>query len=90
MRIEYRESEENAFLLSSLNCVITTPNIVSSLCHKHLHIQIENRNGFYYQQNGKQHKTGFGTSSTTTTAFICCLLLASHCIQCGCLQGLMR
>ena len=81
--IESRESEENAFLLCSLQRVLTLPSVAPCLSHKHLSIQIENRDGFYYQQNGRQHKTGFGTSSTTTAAFVCCLLLASRSIGWG-------
>ena len=70
-------------MLCSLKRVLTLPSVTSCLLSKRLTIQMENRDGFYYQQNGKQHKTGFGTSSTTTAAFVCCLLLASRNIGWG-------
>lgn len=55
---------------------------VSPLLHKRLSITIQNNEGFYYLQDGRQHKTGFGTSSTTTVAFVSCLLIALNRVRC--------
>lgn len=59
------------------------PSDVSTLLHKRLAITIQNSEGFYYLQDGRQYKTGFGTSSTATIAFVSCLLVALNRVGCG-------
>ena len=67
-------SKDNPFLLKSLRCVLHRFGLPSQL--QDISITLKNEGGFYFMKDGKQTKTGFGSSSTTVIATIASLLLS--------------
>ena len=67
-------SRDNPFLLESLRCVLHRFGLPSQL--QDISLTLKNEGGFYFMKDGKQTKTGFGSSSTTVIATIASLLLS--------------
>lgn len=67
-------SRDNPFLLESLRCVLHQFGLPSQL--QDISLTLKNEGGFYFMKDGKQTKTGFGSSSTTVIATIASLLFS--------------